>query len=55
MTKGDQIIKEVDKLSKEQFINIITSNVEKAFKEYKRKINEIDSINNLLYGKELLE
>ena len=40
-------------LSKEQFINNIKSNVEKAFKEYKRKINELDSIDNLLYGKEL--
>lgn len=28
MTKGDQMIKEVDKLSKEQFINNIKSNVQ---------------------------
>ena len=61
ITKGGQMIKEVAKLdvvnnaplSKEQVINNIKSNIEKAFKEYKRKINELDSIDNLLYGKEL--
>lgn len=54
------MIKEVAKLgainnvplSKEKFIQNIKNNIEKAFKEYKRKINKLDNI-DILYGKEI--
>lgn len=39
--------------SKEKFINNIKNNIEKAFKEYKRKINELSSIDNIIYGKRI--
>lgn len=38
---------------KEQFINNIKNNIEKAFKEYKRKINELSSIDNIIHGKRI--
>ena len=38
---------------KEQFINNIKNNIEKSFKEYKRKINELSSIDNIIYGKRI--
>lgn len=40
-------------LSKEKFINNIKNNIEKAFKEYQRKINELSSIDNIIYGKRI--
>ena len=39
--------------SKEQFINNIKNNIEKAFEEYNKKLNKLSAVDSMIYGKRI--